>query len=42
MASLSDIQILADKVAREFRLEKIILFGSRRGAMPSQIPMSIV
>jgi hypothetical protein len=28
MASLSDIQILADKIAREFRPEKIILFGS--------------
>jgi predicted nucleotidyltransferase len=28
MASLSDIQILADKIAREFHPEKIILFGS--------------
>jgi predicted nucleotidyltransferase len=28
MASLSDIQILADKIVREFRPEKIILFGS--------------
>ena len=28
MASLSDIQALADKIAREFHPEKIILFGS--------------
>jgi len=28
MASLSDIQTLADKIAREFHPEKIILFGS--------------
>jgi uncharacterized protein len=28
MVSLSDIQILADKIAREFHPEKIILFGS--------------
>jgi len=28
MASLSDIQSLADKIVREFHPEKIILFGS--------------
>jgi predicted nucleotidyltransferase len=28
MASLSEIQSLADKIAREFHPEKIILFGS--------------
>ena len=28
MPSLNEIQILADKIAREFRPEKIILFGS--------------
>ena len=28
MASQSEIQALADKIAREFRPEKIILFGS--------------
>ena len=28
MASLSDIQALADKIARQFRPDKIILFGS--------------
>jgi predicted nucleotidyltransferase len=36
MASLNDIQILADKIAREFRAKKVILFGShaRGGARP--------
>jgi len=28
MASLSEIQVLANNIAREFRPEKIILFGS--------------
>ena len=28
MASQSEIQALADKIAREFQAEKIILFGS--------------
>jgi len=34
MVSLVDIQDLADKIAREFDPEKIILFGSHAGGTP--------
>ena len=45
MASLSDIQILADKIAREFHPEKIILFGShaRGNARPdSDVDLMVI
>jgi uncharacterized protein len=45
MVSMADIEQLADKIVREFRPEKIILFGSHaRGAagMDSDVDLLIV
>jgi len=35
MVSMSDIQTLADRIAAEFKPERIILFGSYAGGKPT-------